>query len=66
VKVFMWRKKNDALPLNSLFWSPPTAVHRFDTWDMAVPGLYISWVQQEFIFKKFPLKIIKGIYKSRL
>ena len=22
--------KNDALPLNSLFWSPPTAVHRFD------------------------------------
>ena len=35
--------KNDALPLNSLFWSPPTAVHRFDAWDMAVPGLYISW-----------------------
>ena len=22
--------KNDALPLNSLFWSPPTAVHLFD------------------------------------
>ena len=35
--------KNDALPLNSLFWSPPTAVHRFDAWDRAVPGLYISW-----------------------
>ena len=35
--------KNNALPLNSLFWSPPTAVHRFDAWYMAVPGLYISW-----------------------
>ena len=35
--------KNDALPLSSLFWSPPTAVHRFDASDMAVPGLYISW-----------------------
>ena len=34
--------KNDALTLNSLFWSSPTAVHRFDAWDMA-PGLYISW-----------------------
>ena len=31
------------LPLNSLFWSPPTTVHRFDAWHMAVPGLYISW-----------------------
>ena len=29
--------KNDALSLNSLFWSPPTAVHGFDAWDMAVP-----------------------------
>ena len=34
---------DDALPLNSLFWSPPTAVHRFDASDMAVPGLNISW-----------------------
>ena len=34
----------DALPLNSLFWSPPTAVHGFDAWDMAIPGLYISWL----------------------
>ena len=25
--------KNDMLPLNSLFWSPPTAVHRFDRLD---------------------------------
>ena len=33
----------DVLPLNSLFWSPPTSVHRFDASDMAVPGLYISW-----------------------
>ena len=32
---------NDALPLNFLFWSPPTALHRFDA--SAVPGLYISW-----------------------
>jgi len=31
------------MPLNSLFWSPPTAVHKFDAWEMAVPGLYISW-----------------------
>ena len=23
-----------ALPLNSLFWSPPTTVHRFDAWEM--------------------------------
>ena len=36
--------KNDALPLNSLFWSPPSEVHRFDASDMAVPGLYISWL----------------------
>ena len=35
--------KNDALPLNSLLWSPPTAVHIFDAWDIVVPGLYISW-----------------------
>jgi len=34
--------KKDALPLIFLFWSPPTAVHRFDAWDMAVSGLYIS------------------------
>ena len=38
--------KNDALPLNSLFWSPPTAVHRFDACYMSVPGLYISWHTQ--------------------
>ena len=36
--------KNYALPLNSMFWSPPTAVHGFDASDMPVPGLYISWV----------------------
>ena len=36
--------QNDALPLNSLFWSPLTALHGFDTWDMAVPGLYISCI----------------------
>ena len=35
--------KNDELPLNSLFWSPPTAAHRFDSADMAGPGLYIAW-----------------------
>jgi len=35
--------KNDALPLNSLFWSPPSAVHIFDASDMAVPGLDIYW-----------------------
>ena len=29
--------KNDELPLNSLFWSPPPTVHRFDASDMAVP-----------------------------
>ena len=33
----------DVLPLNSLFWFPPIAVHRFDASDMAVPGIYISW-----------------------
>ena len=38
--------KNDALPLNSLSWSPPTAVHRFDACYMSVPGLYISWHTQ--------------------
>ena len=32
----------DVLHLNSLFSSPPTAVHKFDALDMAVPGLYIS------------------------
>ena len=37
--------KNDALPLNSLLWSPPTAVHIFDAWDIVVPGLYISWYE---------------------
>ena len=41
---FPW--KNDALPMNSLFWSPPTAVHRFDAWNMTVPGLYISWYKR--------------------
>ena len=41
--------KNYALPLNYLFWSPPTAVHRSDAWDMAVPGLYISWVKITFL-----------------
>ena len=41
--------KNDALPLNSLFWSPPTAVHRSDASDMTVPGLYISWVKITFL-----------------
>ena len=41
--LFFFSLKNDALPLNSLFWSPPTAVHRFDAWDMVVPGLYIPW-----------------------
>ena len=35
--------KNDALPLNSLFWSPPTAINRFDS---SVPGLYIFCVCQ--------------------
>ena len=34
--------------LNSLFWSPTTAVHRFDAWDMTVPGLYISWSNGNF------------------
>ena len=43
---------NDALPLNSLFWSPPTAVHRFDAWDIAVPGLYISCLIPCFCFWK--------------
>ena len=33
--------KNDALPLNSLFWSLPTAVHRFDAQDMAVPADFL-------------------------
>ena len=37
------------MPLNSLFWSPPTAVHGFDAWDMAVPGLYISCVNYHFV-----------------
>ena len=36
--------QNDALPLNSLFWSPLTAVHGFDTWDISVPGQYISCI----------------------
>ena len=35
------------MPLNSLFWSPPTAVHKFDALDMAVPGLYISWFHRQ-------------------
>jgi len=39
--IFLLLFKNDALPLNSLFWSP-TAVHRFDASDMAVPSLNIS------------------------
>ena len=50
--------KNDALPLNSLFWSPPTAVHRFDAWDMAVPGLYISWVSCAVC----SMQLIQGIF----
>ena len=41
----------DVLPLNSLFWSPPTAVHRSDASDMAVPGLYISWGKTDNIFE---------------
>ena len=35
-------RTNDSLPQNSLFWSPPTAAHRFCASDMAVPGI-ISW-----------------------
>ena len=27
-----------------LFWSPPSAVHRFHVWDMAVPGLHVSCI----------------------
>ena len=38
--------RNNALPLSSLFWSPPTAVHRFDSLDMEVSGLYISCIVQ--------------------
>ena len=34
--------QNDALPLNSVFRSPPNAVHGFEASDMRVPGLYIS------------------------
>ena len=42
--------KNDGLPLNSLFWFSPTAVHRFDASYMAVPGLHISCTRlQELI-----------------
>jgi len=58
--IFFFLFKNYALPLNSLFWSPPTAVHRFDASDISVPpgppGLYISWLnrflvnQQNLIF----------------
>ena len=48
--------KNNALPLNSLFWSPLTAVHRFDAWDMAVPGLYISWFKPSNIQNRELLK----------
>ena len=36
------------MALNSLFWSPPTAVHRFGASDMAVPGhifLSLPWVK---------------------
>ena len=50
--------KNDALPLNSLFWSPPTAVHRFDTWDgwflvyifLALYYFTVMWCRQ-FLLK---------------
>ena len=43
IAIYSNSLKNDALPLNSLFLFPPTAVHRFDASDVTVPGLYISW-----------------------
>ena len=45
IEIFSYSPRtNDALPLNSLFWSPPTAVNRFDASDMTAPiSLYISW-----------------------
>ena len=52
--------KNDGLPLNSLFWFSPTAVHRFDASDMAVPGLHISCTRlQELILVVLKLKLSK-------
>ena len=46
IDSYPFSQRNNALPLNSLFWSPPTAVHRFDAWDMEVSGLYISCIVQ--------------------
>ena len=48
IAIYSYSTPWSLFTLNSLFWSPPTAVHRFDISDMAVPGLYISWVRLSF------------------
>ena len=54
--------KNDALPLSSLFWSSPTAVHGFYTWDMAVPGLYISCLKP--VYSKETMLLYNMLFKD--
>ena len=56
----------DVLSLNSLFWSPPTAVHRFDASDMAVPGLYISWLKSSSYFRVFWFLLYRGFLFGKI
>jgi len=49
--------KNDALPLNSLFWSLPTAAHRFDAWAVVV---YIFLVLDGSRCCMYPILLMTG------
>ena len=60
--------KNAALPLNSLFWSPLTAVHRFDASDMAVPGLYflLKIFLENHFSQNYCVTLLKNMYRSQI
>ena len=60
--------KNAALPLNSLFWSPLTAVHRFDASNMAVPGLYflLKIFLENHFSQNYCVTLLKTMYRSQI
>ena len=60
--------QNAALPLNSLFWSPLTAVHRFDASDMAVPGLYflLKIFLENHFSQNYCVTLLKNMYRSQI
>ena len=55
---------DDALPLNSLFWSPPTAVHGFEASDMAV-SVYIFLVYNVYTWFSIVSNVFHAFFNLR-